>query len=171
MLNSHLLHRDPLNVEVTPENLTLDRINNQVIDWNPIHSYNYLTSARNLLRLRQSGQLNRQQNHRVNTESRLHGERWRDEGEFIPFPSSAVLLFSEAQTTNVHLDLACIFWPDPSLGFLKLALCVWANLKESWWYSKCHDKRVTHTVTADDEIKLISWEHGFSSFSHLTFLQ
>lgn len=59
------------------------------------------------------------------------GERWRDEGEFIPLPSSAVLLFSEAQTSDVYLDLACIIWTDLSLGFLKLPLCVWAILKES----------------------------------------
>lgn len=59
------------------------------------------------------------------------GERWRDEGEFIPFPSSAVLFFSEAQTSDVYLNLACISWTDPSPGFLKLPLCVWASLKES----------------------------------------
>lgn len=59
------------------------------------------------------------------------GERLRDEEEFILFPSSAVLLFSEPQTGDVYLDLACIFWTDPSPGFLKLPLCVWASLKES----------------------------------------
>lgn len=59
------------------------------------------------------------------------GGRWGDEGEFIPFPSFAVLLFSEAQTSDVYQDLTCILWLDLSPGFLKLALCVWASLKES----------------------------------------
>lgn len=59
------------------------------------------------------------------------GERYRDEGDFMPFPSSAVLFFPVAQIRDVYLDLGCIFWTDPSLGFLKLLLCVWASLKES----------------------------------------
>lgn len=84
------------------------------------------------------------------------------EGQFIPSPSSAVLLFSEAQTTDLYLDLTCIVWPVPSQTLLKLALCVWAILKESWRYSTHHDRRVTHTV-AEFYLAIGSWEHSFNT--------
>lgn len=58
------------------------------------------------------------------------GERWRDERELIPFPLCG-LFFSKAQTGDEYLDLPCLFWTDPSQGFLKLSLSVWASMKES----------------------------------------
>lgn len=58
------------------------------------------------------------------------GARWRDGGELIPLPLCA-LFFSKAQTGDEYLDLPCLFWTDPSQGFLKLSLSVWPSMKEN----------------------------------------
>lgn len=100
------------------------------------------------------------------------GERCRDEGEFIPLPSSVVLLFSEAQTTDVYLDLICIFldWslagvPQTNplcLGRLERALIVF---KVPWQESDAHSHRVLsrHRQLRVESQRMPAVSHFFSS--------
>lgn len=100
------------------------------------------------------------------------GERCRDEGEFIPLPSSAVLLFSDAQTTDVYLDLIWIFldWslagvPQTNplcLGKLERALIVF---KVSWQESDAHSHRALsrHRQLQVESQRMPAVSHFFSS--------
>lgn len=106
----------------------------------------------------QDGRLKRQKSRIVNREpkesqkGRLNasnvGERLRDEGEFIPFPSSAVLFFSETHTSDGYLSgLHTLDWSLPGvpqtaplcLGNLERELIVF---KVPWQESDAHSRWV-----------------------------